>query len=75
MEELEDESINVVITSPPYFQMKEYQLNSNQLGQESSVEEYIGNLNNHFREVLRVLKNDGSLFVNINDCVRNGEYH
>jgi DNA modification methylase len=74
MEELEDESINVVITSPPYFQMKEYQLNSNQLGQESSVEEYIGNLNNHFREVLRVLKNDGSLFVNINDCVRNGEY-
>jgi DNA modification methylase len=74
MEELEDESINVVITSPPYFQMKEYQLNSNQLGQESSVEEYIGNLKNHFREVFRVLKNDGSLFVNINDCVRNGEY-
>ena len=74
MEELENESINVVITSPPYFQMKEYQLDSNQLGQESSVEEYIGNLKKHFREVFRVLKNDGSLFVNINDCVRNGEY-
>jgi DNA modification methylase len=74
MEELESESINVVITSPPYFQMKEYQLDSNQLGQESSVEEYIGNLKKHFREVFRVLKNDGSLFVNINDCVRNGEY-
>ena len=74
MEELEDESVNVVITSPPYFQMKEYQLDSNQLGQESSVEEYIGNLKKHFREVFRVLKNDGSLFVNINDCVRNGEY-
>jgi len=74
MEELENESINVVITSPPYFQMKEYQLDSNQLGQESSVEEYINNLKKHFLEVFRVLKNDGSLFVNINDCVRNGEY-
>lgn len=74
MEELDNESINVVITSPPYFQMKEYQLSSNQLGQESSVEKYIGNLKKHFNEVYRVLKNDGSLFVNINDCVRNGEY-
>jgi DNA modification methylase len=74
MEELENESVNVVITSPPYFQMKEYQLDFNQLGQESSVEEYINNLKKHFLEVFRVLKNDGSLFVNINDCVRNGEY-
>jgi DNA modification methylase len=74
MEELENESVNVVITSPPYFQMKEYQLDSNQLGQESSVEEYINNLKKHFLEVFRVIKNDGSLFVNINDCVRNGEY-
>jgi DNA modification methylase len=74
MEELEDESVNVNITSPPYFQMKEYQLDSKQLGQEGSVEEYINNLKRHFLEVFRVLRSDGSLFVNINDCVKDGEY-
>ena len=74
MEELADESVNVSISSPPYWNMKVYQLDSNQLGQESSVEEYINNLKKHYLEVFRVLKNDGSLFVNINDCCRNGEY-
>lgn len=74
MEELENESVNVSISSPPYWAMKFYQLDSNQLGQERSVEEYINNLKKHYTEVFRVLKNDGSLFVNINDCCKNGEY-
>jgi DNA modification methylase len=74
MEELEAESINVSISSPPYWAMKLYQLVLNQLGQESSVEEYIDNLKKHYLEVYRVLKNDGSLFVNINDCCKDGEY-
>jgi DNA modification methylase len=74
MEELETESINVSISSPPYWAMKLYQLALNQLGQERSVEEYINNLKKHYSEVFRVLKNDGSLFVNINDCVKDGEY-
>ena len=74
MEELEDESVNVSISSPPYWNMKVYQLDSKQLGQESSVEEYINNLKKHYAEVFRVLRNDGSLFVNINDCCKNGEY-
>jgi DNA modification methylase len=54
--------------------MKVYQLDSKQLGQEDTVEEYIDNLKKHYLEVFRVLRNDGSLFVNINDCCRNGEY-
>jgi DNA modification methylase len=74
MEDLENESVNVSISSPPYWAMKLYQLDSNQLGQERSVEEYINNLKKHYSEVFRVLKNDGSLFVNINDCVKDGEY-
>ena len=74
MEELADESVNVSISSPPYWAMKLYQLVLNQLGQESSVEEYINNLKKHYKEVFRVLKSDGSLFVNINDCCKNGEY-
>jgi DNA modification methylase len=74
MEELNNCTLSVCISSPPYWNMKVYQLDSNQLGQESSVEEYINNLKNHYSEVFRVLKNDGSLFVNINDCCKNGEY-
>ncbi|CAN1540685.1 COG0863 DNA modification methylase [Flavobacteriaceae bacterium] len=74
MEELEDESVNVCICSPFYWKMKMYQLPSNQGGQENTVEEYIDNLKKHYLEVFRVLRNDGSLFVNINDCCKDGEY-
>jgi DNA modification methylase len=74
MEELMNCSVSVSISSPPYWDMKVYQLDSNQLGQESTVEEYINNLKKHYSEVYRVLKNDGSLFVNINDCCKNGVY-
>lgn len=74
MEELMNCSVNVCISSPPYWDMKVYQLDSNQLGQERTVEEYINNLRKHYSEVFRVLKNDGSLFVNINDCCKNGAY-
>ena len=74
MEELEDESLNVCIGSPFYWKMKMYQLPSNQGGQENTVEEYIDNLKKHYLEVYRVLRNDGSLFVNINDCCKDGEY-
>jgi DNA modification methylase len=74
MEELEDLSVNVSISSPPYWTMKVYQLDSKQLGQENTIEEYIDNLKKHYSEVYRVLRNDGSLFVNINDCCRDGEY-
>jgi len=74
MEELGNESVNVSISSPPYWTMKEYQLDENQLGQEDTIEEYIENLKKHYSEVFRILRNDGSLFVNISDCCRNGEY-
>lgn len=74
MEELDSESVNVSISSPPYWTMKVYQLDENQLGQEDTIEEYIDNLKKHYSEVFRVLRNDGSLFVNINDCCRDGEY-
>jgi len=74
MEELEDESVNTCVGSPVYWRMKVYQLPSNQLGQENTVEEYMDNLKKHYLEVYRVLRNDGSLFVNINDCCKDGEY-
>lgn len=72
--QLEDRSIQTIITSPPYFQMRNYGIGKNQLGLEKEVIDFINNLCDLFEDAKRVLKNDGSLFVNINDCVINGEY-
>ena len=72
MEELEDESLNVCIGSPVYWRMKVYQLPSNQLGLENTVEEYINNLKKHYSEVFRVLKNDGIFYLN---APSNGPFH
>jgi DNA modification methylase len=74
MSEVETGSINTIITSPPYFQMKDYGTGKEQLGMESSVEKYLDNLMPIFKECQRVLREDGSLFVNINDCVIDGKY-
>jgi DNA modification methylase len=71
---LEDESIQTIITSPPYFQMRNYGTGKKQLGLEKEVNDFINNLCDLFEDSKRVLKSDGSLFVNINDCVINGEY-
>lgn len=71
---LENESIQTVITSPPYFQMRNYGTGKIQLGLEKDVMDFINNLCDLFEDTKRVLKKDGSLFVNINDCVIDGEY-
>ncbi len=73
MSEVEDNSIQSIITSPPYFQMRDYG-NDDELGQEDDVDKYLRKLILIFKECQRVLKMDGSLFVNINDCVKNGQY-
>jgi len=74
MSEVKDGSVNAIITSPPYFQMKDYGTGKEQLGMESTVDNYLDNLMIIFKECKRVLRDDGSLFVNINDCVIDGRY-
>jgi len=54
------------VTSPPYWQLRDY-FEKEQLGQEKSSEEYIQNLVEIFREVKRVLRKDGILWVVIGD--------
>lgn len=65
------ESIDCVITSPPYFQQREYDFSSKfkdvAIGEEDTIQEYVDNLVNVFREVHRVLKTSGSLWLNIGD--------
>jgi ParB/RepB/Spo0J family partition protein len=74
MLEIESGTINCIITSPPYFQMKDYGTGKEQLGMEQTVEVYLVNLMKIFKECYRVLREDGSCFVNINDCVIDGRY-
>ena len=61
-----DESINCVITSPPYFNLRDYQCKG-QIGLESTYQEYLKKLIDIFNEIKRVLKKDGTCFVNIAD--------
>lgn len=66
IELLDDGSIQTIITSPPYFHMRNYN-DSRQLGQESDVAEYINALCDVFDKCKPKLKKTGSLFVNVND--------
>lgn len=61
-----DESINCVITSPPYWQLRDYGVDG-QLGLEENFFEYINKLCDIFDEIKRILKKDGTCFVNIAD--------
>lgn len=66
------ESVQCCVTSPPYWGLRDYD-HSEQIGAESSPVEYIENLVAVFQEVRRVLRKDGTLWLNIGDgYARNG---
>ena len=67
LEELPDQSINTCITSPPYFNLRNYNDENKQLGMEDTPEEYVDNLVKVFREVKRVLRDDGTVWLNLGD--------
>lgn len=66
LQELPTESIYTCVTSPPYYNLRDYGV-PGQIGKEGSPEEYIARLVEVFREVRRVLRPDGTLWVNIGD--------
>lgn len=63
---LPDESVNCVVTSPPYYGLRDYGMDG-QIGLEDTPEAYIQRLVELFREIRRVLKDDGTIWVNIGD--------
>jgi len=67
---LPSESINCIITSPPYYQQRDFQAGPQEIGQEKTVEEYISHLVEVFREGRRVLTKDGTCFIVIGDVYR-----
>lgn len=69
---LPDESVHCVVTSPPYFALRDYGVDG-QLGLETTSEEYIATMVEVFRDVRRVLRKDGCLWMNLGDTyVRDG---
>ena len=71
LQSLAAESVHCCVTSPPYFGLRDYGV-PGQIGQESSPEEYIHRLVEVFHEVLRVLRPDGTLWLNIGDSYTSG---
>ncbi len=68
IQQLPDHSVQLVITSPPYFQQRDYGAG---MGNEPEVESYIENLLRLFRECVGVMKEEGSLIFNLGDKYEN----
>lgn len=71
LQTLEPESVQACITSPPYWGLRDYQ-HPEQLGLEKTPEEYVARLVEIFREVRRVLREDGTLWLNLGDSYSSG---
>lgn len=70
LEKLPSESVQCCITSPPYFRLRDYGVEG-QIGLEETLEEYIDKLVVVFRELRRVLKANGTLWLNLADTYAN----
>ena len=66
MSSLPDKSVNTCITSPPYYGLRDYGCDG-QIGLEETPESYVQKMVDVFREVKRVLRDDGTLWLNIGD--------
>ena len=66
-----DGKARMCVTSPPYYGLRDYGGEENQIGQEQTPEEFIDNLVKVFREVRNVLTDDGTCWVNIGDSYYN----
>ncbi len=68
---LQSESVDLIITSPPYFKLRDYK-HLKQIGNENKSEHYLANLYAVFRECGRVIKPTGSMWINISDTTIKG---
>jgi len=68
---LPDHSVNCCVTSPPYFGLRDYG-HDGQIGLEPTPDEYVSKMVQLFREVRRVLRDDGTLWLNLGDSYSAG---
>ena len=71
---LPEQSVNCCVTSPPYWGLRDYGVDG-QLGLEPNLQDYVDNLVAVFREVRRVLRDDGTLWLNLGDSYNGGGTH
>jgi DNA modification methylase len=67
MTEVDDGEIQMVFTSPPYWNKRKYSNKKKWLGNETTPDEYVDNLISHFDDTFRILSPRGSFFLNIGD--------
>lgn len=72
LKKLPSESVNCIVTSPPYFQVRDYGV-TGQYGLEDTPQAYVDNMVAVFREARRVLRSDGVAWINIADTFASGE--
>lgn len=68
---LPSESVNCIVTSPPYFGLRDYGVDG-QLGLEATPSEFVAAMVDVFREARRVLRDDGTLWLNLGDSYSSG---
>lgn len=73
LKQLPDESIQLTVTSPPYFHLRNYSGGAGEIGREATVDEYILSLASVFRLLKDKTKQDGLLFLNLGDSYVNGQ--
>jgi len=71
IKEIPDQTVQCVVTSPPYWGLRDYG-HDGQLGLEPTPEAYVENMVQVFREVRRILKDDGVLWLNLGDSYAGG---
>ena len=71
LQEIESDSVQCVVTSPPYWGLRNYQTEG-QLGLEKTPEEYVEKMVEVFRQIKRVLKHDGTVWLNLGDSYAGG---
>ena len=68
---LPERSVQTVVTSPPYWSLRDYDID-NQIGRDESLGEYIAGLVTAFDKVRRVLRTDGTVWLNVGDAYTSG---
>jgi DNA modification methylase len=71
LRELPEQSVHTCVTSPPYFGLRDYG-HGDQIGLEQTPDAFVAELVNVFREVKRVLRDDGTLWLNLGDSYATG---
>jgi DNA modification methylase len=71
LQQMSAESVDCVITSPPYFKLRSYTDDEREIGKETNPYDFVQSLVEVFREVRRVLKKDGTVWLNLGDTYLN----